>query len=187
MLVQEVRAMASSEGWALWLTGLPAAGKTALARALWRRLVDLGVAVVVLDSDEVRPILTPTPTYSAGERDRFYHGLVDLAALLARYGVNVLIAATGNRRAYRQAARDQLARFAEVWVRCPLAVCQARDPKGLYARAAGGAIRGLPGIDAPYEPPGHPEVVVDTDRHSVDEAVDQILASIPFLKRGIEL
>lgn len=179
--------MASRQGWSLWLTGLPAAGKTALARAILRRLVDPRVAVVILDSDEVRSILTPTPTYSADERDRFYRGLVDLAALLARYGVNVLIAATGNRRAYRQAAREQLALFAEVWVRCPLAVCQARDPKGLYARAATGAIRGLPGVDVPYEPPEHPEVIVDTDEQTLDKAVDQILAGIPFLKRGIEL
>jgi adenylylsulfate kinase len=179
--------MAERQGWALWLTGLPAAGKTALARAMWRRLADLRVAVVILDSDELRPILTPTPIYSAAEREQFYGGLVDLAAVLARYGVNVLIAATGNRRAYRLAARDKLALFAEVWVRCPLAVCQARDPKGLYARAATGAIRGLPGVDAPYEPPEHPEVVVDTDRHSVDETVDQILAGVAFLKPGIEL
>jgi adenylylsulfate kinase len=178
--------MPDTHGWVLWLTGLPAAGKTALARAIRQKLGDLGVNVVILDSDEMRAILTPTPTYTPDQRAQFYRGLVDLAALLARYGCNVIIAATGNRRAYRQMAREQIALFAEVWVRCPIAVCRARDPKGLYAAADAGAIHDLPGIGTPYEPPEAPEVVVDTDQLAVAEAADHILAGIPFLKRGLE-
>jgi adenylyl-sulfate kinase len=178
--------MSDTDGWALWLTGLPAAGKTVLARAIRQKLGDRGVNVVILDSDEVRSILTPTPTYTSEERAQFYQALVDLATLLVQYGADVIIAATGNRRSYRQAAREQIALFAEVWVRCPIAVCRARDPKGLYAQANAGTIHDLPGADAPYEPPEAPEVVVDTDQLAVAEAVDRILAGIPFLKSGLE-
>jgi adenylylsulfate kinase len=178
--------MADTDGWALWLTGLPAAGKTALACAIRQKLGERGVNVVILDSDELRSILTPTPAYTSEERAGFYQTLVELSALLVRYRANVIIAATGNLRAYRQPAREQIALFAEVWVRCPVAMCRARDPKGLYAQADAGTIHDLPGVDAPYEPPEAPEVVVDTDLLAITDAADRILAGIPFLKRDIE-
>ncbi len=173
--------MLDKRGWTLWLTGLPASGKTTLARALRRRLAALGIDVVVLDSDEIRPILTPNPTYTDEERDRFYAGLVDLADVLTRHGVNVIIAATGSWRIYRRAARERLSPFAVVWVRCPIAVCRARDPKGLYARSDAGAIDKLPGVGTPYEPPQEPAVIVDTDRLTLEESADRVLAGVPFL------
>lgn len=172
---------AIQRGWALWLTGLPASGKTTLARMLRRKLRARGVNVVILDSDEVRPILTPDPTYTEEERARFYKSLVDLTEVLTRYGVNIIIAATGNRSAYRQAAQKQLVPFAEVWVRCPVEVCRARDPKGLYTQVAAGEIDNLPGIGAPYDPPGDPAVVIDTDQQTPEEAAGKILAGVPFL------
>ncbi len=170
-------------GWALWLTGLPASGKTTLARTLRRKLAEQGVECVILDSDEVRRVLTPNPTYSSEERDRFYRGLVDLAWLLTRYGVNVIIAATATWRTYRQAARQILHPFAEVYVRCPLEVCKKRDPKGLYARAEAREITNLPGVGVPYEEPERPAVVVDTDRLSPEEAAERVLAALPMLQR----
>ncbi len=175
----------ASPGWVLWITGLPASGKTSLARALRRRLNELGVSVAVLDSDELRPILTPHPTFTQEERDRFYASLVELAGLLARYGVNVIVAATGNRVAYRRMARRALPFFAEVWTRCPLEVCRQRDQKGLYKGAEDGTITTLPGVGAPYETPEAAEVVVDTDRLSPEEAADIVLHTVPFLHRGI--
>lgn len=167
-------------GWALWLTGMPASGKTSLARALRRKLSELGVHAVILDSDELRPVLTPEPSYTQEERQRFYAGLVELAGVLTRY-VNVVIAATGNRRRYREAARTQLAPFAEVWVRCPAEVCRERDPKGLYAQADRGEIQNLPGVDAPYEPPDDPTVIVDTDQLTPEQGAEEVLAGVPFL------
>ncbi|MDQ7030947.1 MAG: adenylyl-sulfate kinase [Ardenticatenia bacterium] len=174
-----------SPGWVVWITGLPASGKTSLALSLRRRLNELGVSVAVLDSDELRPIFTPNPTFTHEERDRFYAALVELAHLLARYGVNVIVAATANRVAYRRMARRTLPLFAEVWTRCPPDVCRRRDQKGLYTAAERGDITTLPGVGAPYEVPEAADVVVDTARLSPEEAADIVLHTVPFLHRGI--
>ena len=173
-----LQATDTEPGFAIWLTGLPASGKTTLGLALRPRLPAYGRPVQLLDSDELRRTLTPNPTYSPAERDWFYDVLVFLAELLTRNGVNVLIAATATRRAYRNAARERLARFAEVFVDTPPDVCRERDPKGLWARADAGEISGLPGVDEPYERPARPEVWVDTGRLSIEEAAEQVMAEL---------
>lgn len=165
-------------GFAIWLTGLPSSGKTTLAYTLSSMLLDRGVAVQVLDSDELRQKLTPNPTYSPEERDWFYGVVTYLAGLLTDDGVNVLVAATASRRAYREAARVRIDRFAEVYVDCSREVCRARDPKGLWKRAAKGAISALPGVGTPYEPPQSPEIRVDTAHLSIDDASHQILCQL---------
>lgn len=162
-------------GFAIWFTGLPSSGKSTLARAVAERLAEEEIGVQILDSDEMRRVLTPEPTYSAEERDRFYDVVVYIAHLLVENGVNVLIAATGPRRRYREAARARLSRFAEVYVACPPAVCRERDPKGLWAKADQGLITTLPGAGAPYEPPAAPEAQVDSSELSVEEATTRIL------------
>lgn len=167
-----------SPGFAIWLTGLPASGKTSLAQALSRLLAEREQPVQVLDSDELRRRLTPHPTYSPEERDLFYDLLGVIAELLTANGVNVLIAATGSQRAYRQAVRDRLDRFAEVYLDCPPQVCRARDPEGLWRRAERGEISNLPGADAPYEPPESPEVRIDTARLPADSAAQQVLEQL---------
>jgi adenylylsulfate kinase len=172
-------------GFVLWLTGLPASGKTSLAQALSRLLAQRGIRVQILDSDALRRRLTPEPTYTPEERDWFYDVVAWLAELLASHGVHVLIAATASRRAYRQAARQRLARFAEVYVDCPVEVCRARDPKGLWARAEEGEIVDLPGAGAPYEAPEAPEAYVDTARTTPEEAAHQVLDQLAA--RGFSL
>ena len=179
--------MDRSPGWAIWLTGLPASGKTTLARVLRGKLDEQGISVVLLDSDEARRVLTPRATYAPQERDTFYDRLVAFAVWLVRCGENVIIVATGSQHSYRASARAQLApHFAEVWVRCPIEVCRSRDPKGLYAGAAAGVIHNLPGVDAVYEAPVAPEVVVDTDRQTPEEAAEIVLASLPFVQSTAE-
>lgn len=163
------------EGFAIWLTGLPSAGKSTLARAIAAQLPAQGIDVQILDSDELRARLIPNPTYTADERDWFYDLIVFLAQLLTRNGVNVIIAATGHRRAYRDAARAQIARFGEVYVACPPAVCRARDPKELWAQADRGEVRGLPGADVPYEAPVAPEATVDSARLTPQAAADVVV------------
>jgi adenylyl-sulfate kinase len=180
---QQETIMDTTGGWVTWFTGLPGSGKTTLARAVRRALQEHEISTILIDSDELRRLMTADTTYAPAERDRLYNRLVELAVWLARSGEHVLIAATGSQRCYREAARTQLGpRFAQVWVRCLLAVCGARDPKGLYGRAAAGLIHGLPGVDAPYEAPDAPEVIVDTDRQTLDQAAEIVLASLPLFE-----
>jgi len=155
---------------AVWLTGLPASGKSSIARALEALLAGRGVRAVVLESDDLRRLFTPEPRYDAPERDRFYKALADLARLLAGDGAPVLVAATANLRAYRDRARAGIPRFLEVFVDCPLPVCRARDPKGIYRRSAAGSAPNVPGISAPYEPPLRPEVTVNGERDPAESA-----------------
>jgi adenylylsulfate kinase len=173
-------------GFVIWFTGLPAAGKTTVARAVQSQLTAQGIQTVLLDSDELRAVLTPTPTYSDAEREWFYSVLVYLAAWLARGGVNVLIAATANRRAYRQAARSQIERFAEVYVQCALVICRQRDPKGIYARAAQGGASHVPGLGSHFEPPDKPEATVCTEQGTPADAAQVVLAQLTGFVKSYE-
>jgi adenylylsulfate kinase len=144
-------------GIVVWLTGLPQSGKSTLARAVQGRIASRR-SCVVLDGDDVRAAIGDGG-YGASERDAFYRMLAGLAALLARQGHVVLVAATAPRRAHRDAARAAAPDYAEVWVGTPLADCEARDTKGLYARARRGDAPDLPGLGTAYEPPAAPDVV----------------------------
>lgn len=167
----------TNPGFVLWFVGRPAAGKSTIAHLLHEELAEAGIASCVLDSDELRAILTPQPTFSEAEREWFYAALVGLAGVLSRNGIHVLIAATGQRRAYRAAAYAQLPHFAEVYVQCSLTTCQERDPKGLYARAQAGVIEQLPGAGAVFEPPVAPALIIDTEQQTPVAAVALVLAT----------
>ena len=172
--------MRTTEGFAVWLTGLPASGKSTVARALSRRLGEMGIRAQIIESDQLRRVLTPRPKYTDEERDIFYGAMVYIGALLTRNGVNVIFDATAHRRRYRERARREMGRFIEVYVKCPLDVCESRDTKGLYRMARAGKITTLPGFpgQAPYEEPVDPDVVVNTDRETVEECVDKIMRRI---------
>lgn len=142
---------------AVWLTGLSGSGKSVIAGQLLAVLHARGVDASVLESDVMRTQLTPFPRYDEGDRAFFYASLVDLGVILVRKGRPVVFDATANRRAYRDAARKRIARFAEVHVDTPLEVCAARDPKGLYRKKE---TTTLPGLQAAYEAPLAPELVV---------------------------
>lgn len=147
----------------VWFTGLPASGKSTLARRAHAHFVATGRSAVLLDGDELRDILG-AHAYGPEERDRFYGSLAALAGLLATQGHLVLVAATAPRRRDRERARAALGpegRFVEVWVETPLETCEARDPKGLYAAARRGDAGNLPGVGVAYEPPLAPEVIAE--------------------------
>jgi adenylylsulfate kinase len=165
-------------GFAVWLTGLPASGKSTITRELAAELASRGVRVHVLESDAVRREITPRATYGEAERDMFYATLAYLARTLTEHGIPVVVDATANRRAYRDRARSEIARFVEVHVRCPLPVCRARDPKGIYRRGAEGTALNVPGLSAPYEPPLRPEVTVDGDRDAPGESARRIVEAL---------
>jgi adenylylsulfate kinase len=176
-----VTAPKQGPGFVVWFTGLPASGKSTLAREVRGLLLEREVHAVLMDSDDLRPVLTPSPTYSEAERDWFYGVISHLAAWLASSGVNVLIAATGHRRRYRDEARRQIQRFAEVYVCCDLAVCQVRDPKGIYRLAEEGRADSVPGMGVAYEPPEQPLVAVDTDRLEPTTAAYLVLSHLAIL------
>lgn len=159
----------------IWLTGLPSSGKSTVAKKLHEKLNSLGIKAQILDSDELRLILTPNPTYSESERDWFYRVLGWVAMLLYRNGVNVIIAATGNKRAYRDNVRSEAKDFIEVYVKCPLEVCKERDVKGIYRKALAGEYKTVPGVQAIYEEPLNPEVVIDTSMSDPNECANEIL------------
>jgi adenylylsulfate kinase len=145
-------------GVVVWFTGLPASGKTTLAERLRARLADHGRTAIVLDSDVVRDVLGAAG-YGEAERAAFYRVLGRLAAVIADQGAIVLVSATAPLREHRNAAGRGNHRFLEVWVDTPLAVCEARDFKNLYARAHRGELPHVPGVGAPFEPPEHPDAI----------------------------
>lgn len=170
--------VAVREAFAVWLTGLPASGKSAIAEVLRVRLTQAGLAVEVLESDAVRRELTPAPTYSPEERDLFYRALAFFGSRLVAHGVPVIFDATANRRAYRDRARALIGHFLEVAVVCPLEVCRQRDPKGIYQRGLEGKSTTVPGLQEAYEPPAAPEVTVDTTRLTPEAAAETIMAAL---------
>jgi adenylylsulfate kinase len=154
----------------VWLTGLPSSGKTTLARAAAERLRTAGQPTLVLDGDEVRAALRPTPGYDDAARDAFYETLARLAALAAEQGLVVLVPATATRASYRARARALAPRFVEVFVDTPPAVCAARDAKGLYARARAGEVPHLPGLGVTFDIPLTPEIRITHDTNLAEAA-----------------
>lgn len=178
--------------WALWITGPPGSGKTAIARAAAALLRKRGAPVTVLELDAVRQSLTPEPQYTDGERELVYRALGYMAAQLVEAGVPVIVDATAHRRAWRDAARAAIARFAEVQLLCPLEVCRERErtrargnaPEGIYARA-GRPGATVPGVDVPYEPALSPELVIDTTADDVPSAAAKVVALAERLARSV--
>jgi len=162
-----------SPGFVVWITGLPASGKTSLAHAIHDLLATENIPSIILDANDLRQLLTPEPEYTDAERRWFYQVLTGLALKFAGQGTNVLIAATGNRRLYREQARRQCAIFAEVYLDCPLDVCLSRDPTGQYLNETNADC--LPGIGVAYEPSFAPEVIVNTAYKTPYEAARSVI------------
>lgn len=164
-----------SQGVTVWLTGLPSAGKTTLARGLEKRLLADGFRVEVLDGDVVRTHLTKGLGFSREDREENVRRIGFVAHLLARNGVVVLASVISPYRAVRDEVRAlHDGRFFEVHVATPVEVCAARDVKGLYARQRAGELTGLTGVDDPYEPPLQPEAVVHTQGQTLEESVETL-------------
>lgn len=172
----------------IWITGLPGSGKSTILKELEQLLFESGIEAVTLSLDHIRKVLTPEPKYTGEERALVYRSLVIMAQLLVEHGEkNVIIDATGNRRKFRDFARRLIPEFAEIYVKCPLETCKARETsrrgqpvqKELYKRASEGKLNGkLPGISAPYQEPEHPEVQVASDVLSAHESAREIFEYI---------
>jgi adenylyl-sulfate kinase len=168
-------------GATVWMTGLPASGKSTVAAAVEAHLLGSGRPAYVLDGDNLRHGLNGDLGFSAEDRTENVRRTAEVSALLADAGVVVLVALVSPYRADRDAARAAHDRrglpFLEVHVATTLEECERRDPKGLYARARAGELKHLTGVDDPYEPPEAPDVVVGGGE-PLDEAVARVIAAV---------
>lgn len=164
--------------WVVWITGLPGSGKSTVASAVKEKVSD----VVVLQMDVLRRIVTPQPSYSEEEREHVYRAIVYTAKTLRTLGHKVIIDATGNRRSWRELARETIPDFFEVYLESSLELSMERERTRIDTRAAPSEIyekgrKGspVPGLSAPYEKPERPDLVINTEKVSPDVAADKIL------------
>lgn len=164
-------------GGVLWLTGLSGAGKSTLAAALEAELYRREVRTYVLDGDALRRGINSDLDFSAAGRKENIRRIGEVARMFAEAGLVTIVAAISPYRADRQEVRTWFAgeRFYEVYVKCGIDTCAARDPKGLYAKARQGLIANFTGVSMPYEEPLSPEVVIETDVEPVERSRDRLI------------
>ena len=169
-----------NQGFTVWLTGLSGAGKSTIAERLAPELAARGCSVEVLDGDEVRTHLSKGLGFSREDRDINIGRISFVAALLVKHGAAVITAAISPYAEARAQARRRIGpdQFIEVFVRCSLDELVRRDVKGLYKKAIAGELQHFTGVSDPYEAPENPDVVVDSEKESVEESVGRILSEI---------
>ncbi len=168
-------------GFTIWFTGLSGSGKSTLSEVIEQHMKALGRNVEVLDGDIVRTHLSKGLGFSREDRDTNIKRIGFVCNLLTRNGVICISAAIAPYRDARDWARKEIGNFVEVYVRCPIDVCRQRDVKGLYKLVDEGKIKNFTGVDDPYEEPLHPELIVETDKETVDESVARIFAKLTQL------
>jgi adenylylsulfate kinase len=161
----------------VWVTGFPGSGKSTISHELEYRLFQQNIKTYVLDGDNVRQGLCKDLGFSADDRRENLRRVGEVALLFVDGGILTIAAFASPYRTDRRMVRQMFAPgdFIEVYLKCDVTVCEARDPKGLYKKARCGEIKNFTGISDPYEPPEHPEIVLATDRMSIDESVERIV------------
>ena len=168
-------------GVTVWFTGLSGAGKTTISGAIAQILKEKQCKLEILDGDIVRENLTKGLGFSKADRDENIRRIGFVAHLLTRNGVIVLVSAISPYREIREEVREKIGDFVEVYVNAPLTVCEDRDVKGLYKKARAGEIKGLTGIDDPYEPPTNPEIECNTDQEDLSESITKVMQKLAEL------
>jgi len=161
----------------IWLTGLSGAGKSTIADGLLRALTNLNMEARILDGDELRATISKDLGFSAEDRKENIRRAAQLAKAILDQGKVAIVALISPYAEDRQLAKNSFAKghFCEVYIDTPLETCIDRDPKGLYSKAIRGDIKNFTGIDAPYEPPKNPDLVLSTKNHSPDDMVQALL------------
>ena len=166
------------KGFTLWFTGMSGAGKSTLARMVEKELLNRGMKVEVLDGDIVRTNLSKGLGFSKEDRDENIRRIGFVCQLLTRNDVVAIAAAISPYREIRDENRKKIGRFVEVFVKCPVEKLIERDVKGLYKKALSGEIKNFTGISDPYEEPLNPEIVVETDKETVEESFNKIISTL---------
>jgi len=169
----------------LWFTGLSGSGKSTLAHAVEEELHQIGCRTIVLDGDNIRHGLCKDLDFSDENRKENIRRIGEVAKLFIESGVITLTAFISPFKEERNKARELLADgdLIEIYVKCPISVCEARDVKGMYKKAKANKIKNFTGISSPYEVPESPDLIVDTDQEILDESVDKVLGVL--INRGI--
>jgi adenylyl-sulfate kinase len=168
-------------GVTVWFTGLPCSGKTSIADKVAEVLKASGKKVERLDGDIVRKSLTSDLGFSKEDRNQNIKRVTFVAKLLTRNGVIVLATFISPYRERRLKSRLEIGDFIEAYVRCPLETCIERDVKGMYRKAMRGEIENFTGVNDPYEEPDNPELIIDTDKETVDESVERVIEKMKEL------
>lgn len=176
----------------LWFTGLSGAGKSTLSVEVEKELYLRGINTYILDGDNIRHGLNKNLGFSPEDRTENIRRIGEVSKLFVDAGVMVLSAFISPYQADREMVRDMVEEqeFIEVYVKCSLEECENRDPKGLYKKARLGEIKGFTGIDAPYEAPVSPELIVETDKQSLEDSVNQViryLEEVGYIEQELEL
>lgn len=171
------------KGLVFWFTGRPGSGKTALVKAI-APILQKQCKVEILDGDELRQWLSPEAGFSKEGRERHITRVIRISEMLSRNGITALVSLVSPYRKIREEARNFIGdSFREIFVKCSLETCMKRDPKGHYAKALKGEIKDMTGIQDSYEEPLNAELVIDTEKHSMEESV-RIL--IDFIKSELK-
>ncbi len=173
--------MKDQKGFTAWFTGLPCSGKTALANRVAEILKERGLRVERLDGDIVRQSLTRDLGFSKEDRNENISRVTFVAKLLTRNGVAVLTSFISPYREIRALAREEIGNFIEVYVKCSLEVCMERDVKRMYEKAIKGEIKEFTGISDPYEEPLNPEILLETDKETLEESIDKVIKRLSDL------
>jgi adenylylsulfate kinase len=168
------------KGIVVWLTGLPGSGKSTLAEGLEARLLDMNKLVYILDGDVIRKGLNSDLGFSDADRNENIRRVAELAAILKDASVITIVAFISPFSKMREFARTRAGKdsFIEVFVKASLETCIKRDPKGMYKKAISNQIKDFTGINSAYEEPECPDLIVDTEKHSVEESTDLLFNTV---------
>lgn len=167
------------KGFTIWFTGLPCSGKTTLATLLYNYFLQQGIsAVELLDGDVVRQYLTRGLGFTKQDRDENIKRIGWLSRMLNKHGVNAIVAAISPYREVREEQRKLSENFFEVYVNCPVEICEQRDVKGMYKKARQGLIKHFTGVDDPYEEPLNPDLTIETDKLNVEDSFKLLLNAL---------
>jgi adenylylsulfate kinase len=173
--------MKPQKGFTAWFTGLPCSGKTSIANEVAKILRNKNYKVERLDGDIVRKGLTSDLGFSKEDRDENIKRITFVAKLLTRNGVAVLATFVSPYREIREKSRQEIGNFVEVYTRCPVKTCIERDVKGMYKKALEGKITNFTGVDDPYEEPDKPELILDTDKETIEQSVQKVIGTLSKL------